>query len=496
MPQLFRRLLAGACLLASPIVGSAFSLNGPFAAWQSADIGYQIGADLGGPMNLGEEYRWNQSSITYAFDNSFLDYFGQAGVEAVEEAIQILNDLPSTSAMSGDLSEFPLDTRRINHTAAALGLSDLKSYALSALLEQLGLAAPERWVWAIRARVVINNVPFYSIIKRNFDPVTLQPSSYVNGTLYTYVIQQTYVNPDVFEAVKLAVDPLAPSVTTVAALVGVGGGAAEITGSIQSLANGLFYSGLTRDDVGAIRYMYNAKNYNVETLPTGSEVGTGGGFSGGGGGSPFESPFGGGGGGGEPWSPVFSPAATNAAAAGGGVQAGGGGTVATNFARPLIDLGLRAGVEKIQLRRVNYDSLLGVVLSYTNRFVDNFITNGVARSQAVQVVSAQPDIVFSAGDLGVIQELPVTYSRNVNFVNQDAVNGVAALAGPGTIQGGAVISFSSVGPWWDQVGEGSVEEDGLAGFLWGRYDGSTNAPTVFPSGVSIQELERRVLGGR
>jgi hypothetical protein len=54
MPQLFRRLLAGACLLASPIVGSAFSLNGPFAAWQSADIGYQIGADLGGPMNLGD----------------------------------------------------------------------------------------------------------------------------------------------------------------------------------------------------------------------------------------------------------------------------------------------------------------------------------------------------------------------------------------------------------------------------------------------------------
>ena len=493
MPRYLKSLLAGVSLVAATIAGQAFSLNGPFASWQRQEIGYQIGADLAGPMNLGEEYRWNQSTITYAFDSSFLDYFGTEGVAAVEEAIAILNGLPAVSTLTSDLSEFPLDTRRMNFTASALGLADLKSSALSALLEQLGVGAAERWVWTLRERVVINNIPFYSVIKRNFDPVTLQPSSYVNGTLYTYSILQTYANPDIYEAVEAAVDPLAPSVTTVAGFWGVGGGTTDANGSIALNSSGLFYSGLTRDDVGALRYIYNSHNYNVETLPTGAATSTG--FSGSGSSNDaFSSPFGGSVAGGEPWLPVFGAAATNNTAAVGATV--GATTNVTAFVRPLIDTALRAGVDKILLKRVNYDSLLGTVLSYTNRFTDTYITNGVSRTQSVMVASAQPDIVFSAGDLGTLQEIPVTFSRNINFVNQDALNGVSALSGPGNIRGGAVLNFSSVGPWWDQVQTGSSETDGFAGFLWGRFDGSTNAPVVFPSGVSIQELERRVLGSR
>src|SRR5882762_2638698 len=84
-------------------------------------IGYQIdGSDVFAPMNLGEEYRWNSGSITYGYDPSFLNYFGQAGVEAVEDAIRIINALPAMSQLSADLSEFPLDTRRFNHQAEAL----------------------------------------------------------------------------------------------------------------------------------------------------------------------------------------------------------------------------------------------------------------------------------------------------------------------------------------------------------------------------------------
>ena len=34
--------------------------------------------------NLGEEYRLNSPIITYAFDESFLSFFGTEGVKAVE----------------------------------------------------------------------------------------------------------------------------------------------------------------------------------------------------------------------------------------------------------------------------------------------------------------------------------------------------------------------------------------------------------------------------
>ena len=43
-------------------------------------------------MVLGEEYRWNVPVLTYAFDQSFLDYFGSNGVAAVEKAFQIPMD--------------------------------------------------------------------------------------------------------------------------------------------------------------------------------------------------------------------------------------------------------------------------------------------------------------------------------------------------------------------------------------------------------------------
>ncbi len=201
-------MLAAGCLAATVQQGAAFSLLGPFDTWQTQTIGYQIGADIGGPMNLGEEYRWNVPEIFYGFDPSFLNYFGQEGVNAVERAIAIINALPNMSKLTDDqLRQYPIDTRRFNHQAGALSLFDLKTFALSTMLEEIGLGAPERWVWTLRSRVVLNNIPNYTTIMRNFDPFTYQQSRYVNGTLYTYQILQTYANPDIWEAVDLVPDP-------------------------------------------------------------------------------------------------------------------------------------------------------------------------------------------------------------------------------------------------------------------------------------------------
>ena len=71
--------------MATAMCGWAFSLLGPSPAsggvngalsWQSTDVGYNtFGVDIGGPVNLGEEYRWNIPVITYAYDESFLNYF-------------------------------------------------------------------------------------------------------------------------------------------------------------------------------------------------------------------------------------------------------------------------------------------------------------------------------------------------------------------------------------------------------------------------------------
>src|SRR6266516_5400747 len=114
---------------------SAFSLLGPFKnaasgltdPWQSAPyagrpqgLGYTLAFDIGGPMFPFEAYRWNIPVITYAYDYSFLRYFGTNGVNAVDEAIAILNALPPASAMSASLTEFPLDSKDDNASAASL----------------------------------------------------------------------------------------------------------------------------------------------------------------------------------------------------------------------------------------------------------------------------------------------------------------------------------------------------------------------------------------
>jgi hypothetical protein len=457
-----RNTLAAVFLAAAIQQGAAFSLHGPFDTWQVETIGYQIGADIGGPMNLGEEYRWNVPEIFYGYDPSFLNYFGQAGVDTIDKAIKIINDLPSLSKMTDEqLMAYPIDTRRFNHQALALGIRDLKSYALSVLMEELGVAAPERWVWTLRSRVVINNVPFYTTIMRNYDPITYQPSRYVNGTLYTYQILQTFANPDIWEAVDLAPDPLAPSVTSVASFANIGlRGTVDFRGILTTLSDGMFYDSLTREDVGALRYIYRSSNYNVENAPTNSIAGSGG-----------------------PWGPP--PGTTN--------------TTATNATGTnLVVTALRPGVGNIKLSRMNFDSTLGQFVPFTNSFVDKYVTNGVSRQQGVQRVVAIPDIIFTAGDLGVSPAgIPFFAGRSIGWVNNSALNTTlngGTLGGPGEVQPSVAITFSSIFPFYRNVFEGS-EEQGTVSFVWGSFDGSTNAPIIYPLGTSIHDVERQVMSG-
>src|SRR3954465_15469208 len=94
-----------------------FSLLGPFAPWMTPQVGFirDPAYDVGGPRNLGDEFRWNVPVLTYGFDQNFKDFFGEEGIAAVEKAVAILNGLEPVSQM--DLTAKPLATRRI-HSAA------------------------------------------------------------------------------------------------------------------------------------------------------------------------------------------------------------------------------------------------------------------------------------------------------------------------------------------------------------------------------------------
>jgi hypothetical protein len=449
----------------------AFALLGALDTWMTEEIGYNL-ADPGGPMNLGEEYRWNMPIVTYGFDESFLNYFGQRGVEEVEKAIKLLNDLPPVSQMSPDLSEFPLDTRRINYRANALFVFDLKTQALASLLESLGVAPAERYVWTLRGRTVINNVPVYAVIKRNFDPVTWNPSSYVNGVLYTYQILQTYANPDVWEAVEFEVDPSLPSVTSVSAF-NIWGGTVLANGIFATLSPGLFFTGLTRDDVGALRYIYRPDNYNVEVLMTNA---------------------------------VQAPLGTQRGNYVIGVDSGGkvnGWGAPPGFTNvlggtnlPPVNVAIRPGVDKVSFVRVNWDSMVGAWVTLTNVFEDRYISNSVQRTQLIQRTLPAPDIIFDAADLGIAPDgTPIFYAKAMSLTSQDAINGTTTLSGPGQIFPPHTITFSKLGEYLINSPEGG-QGDGFPGAIWGAYDGTATEPYIFPQGASIRDLERLILEGK
>ena len=265
---------------------SGFSLIGPTGAdaWQVPDNGFFVPGrgDIGAPKNLGEEYRHNMAVLYYTFDANFLDYFGAQGAAEVEKAFSVYNSLTNVDSYSVDLSEFPLQTLRENEQALALGMLDVKSMIMTLVAENLGLADPVRYVWNVHDRFDPNsNCPFdmeYLIVMRNYDPVIgfslsqYKVSPYVNEVLYDYYIHDYCSAPHpgdaLSEAREFTVDPDADSRLPVATTFGLFASAAN-SGSI-GLHVGGFFTGLTRDDVGGLRYLMSANNMNTESTGPGT----------------------------------------------------------------------------------------------------------------------------------------------------------------------------------------------------------------------------------
>ncbi len=269
MLRLLKRFSWAALLAAGVQCSSGFVLIGPPEPWEVPEIAYMLPGDIAAPHNLGEEFRRNVPVVYYGFDASFLDYFGSNGVYAVDQAFALLNSLTnrSFSQYSRDLHEFPLYSTRENYEAEALNLIDLKSITLATIVEKLGLLDPTRYVWGLHDRYTLpgGSCPaamVYLVVQRNFDPVPssleqYQGSPFINDVLYSYYLTENcgQGGPPSADAITFQVDPLDITPTAVADLGIRGGG---------------FYTGLTRDDMGGLRYLMQASNANWEDVGTNS----------------------------------------------------------------------------------------------------------------------------------------------------------------------------------------------------------------------------------
>lgn len=407
------KFLAGAPLILWLMTSHAcaFALLGPYEDWMQPTNGFRHDADIGGPMNLGDEYRWNVPVLTYAFDQSFLNYFGTNGVLAVEQSIQILNALPPASQLNP--SNYPPAALRNNYQAGALGLTDLKSQILHSLLEQLGLTEPTRYMYCVQSFTFNAGMIQPTIIQRNFDPISFTPSSAVNDSEYGYGVSPSTNGLQISAVAQpFLIDPLDTDKPTIAD---------------NSVTAGGFYSDLTRDDAGGLRYLLSTNNANAEILLP---------------------------------------------------DVHGVGANASSY----VSHALRQGVDKITFVRPNCNSLLGQFSPpFTNQFTDRYITNGVVVEQQLERVITRPDILFSTGDPAQnVYGLPfVARTSTSNWWSGTALPGTG---GPGVIRPPVTMIFSRPGPTLqtdDAMPEGFAVTNTQS---WGSFDASVNPPVVYPIG--------------
>jgi hypothetical protein len=91
----------------------------------------------------------------------------------------------------------------------------------------------------------------------------------------------------------------------------------------------------------------------------------------------------------------------------------------------------------------------------------------------------------------------VRRTDTTRWQNNDAINGFSNLGGPGVIQPQVQVTFTDVLPYFRNSQPEFLDDLSAGGsFIWGSFDGTTNAPAVYPNYLSItlQDLQDAVLG--
>lgn len=271
---------------------------------------------MGFPVDIKEFYRWNYPYLTYSFDASFVQFFGEAGMTAVHNAMSVLNDFFSNETRSG-ISRMNLyeeydglfKTWKFNPTANATSVTDIKSLVLGLMVNHLGLGNPHKHCFVIQDILSLSLVPSvapiagslsgnFQIIMRNFDPYTYVPTETINGVTHSFTISSDHpftplggagggdIVPSVFDAVEYYVSSQNDfsSVAAIRDAFDYGGlpwgvlpwsppnptvfrtpGTFFTDEPTDAKFNQLRHT-LTFDDAGGLRYLYRTNNLAVETL--------------------------------------------------------------------------------------------------------------------------------------------------------------------------------------------------------------------------------------
>jgi hypothetical protein len=157
-------------------------------------------------------------------------------------------------------------------------------------------------------------------------------------------------------------------------------------------------------------------------------------------------------------------------------------------------VGLRRGIERMQFVQRAYDSLLGIFFEpVTNFYTMVTVSNSADLVQTFRRVVATPDILITAQDLAAGPNgLPVNYASLRSTPNYNETYKPANLAGPGTLEPAIVLTMNKVGLVYHNTYPFLGQKVGRD-FVWGSFDGTTNAPVVYPNGTSIVDLENSLI---
>ena len=310
-------LIALAGILAAN--ANAFVLVGPTdaglventLAWGAPNqtvISANLVDDMGTPKRIDEFYRWNCPNLTYGFDASFVQFFGEQGIAAVNDAMNVLNDFfnpqdgsyEGVSAMNLTKQGFGgnFNTAWVNGAARQENLIDVKSLTLGMMVNYLGLGNPYRYAFTATNAIIPNAAlsgAIFSVALKNYDPRALTESDMINGVQFSYrlihdqppgsVADAATVGAMVMDLEEFTADTSGNAFSAVSAITDAFYGNSDIvwTDVPSVFGFGVYYDGmnamggmyrprhaLTYDDAGGLKYLYStntiAMEYNPYTL--------------------------------------------------------------------------------------------------------------------------------------------------------------------------------------------------------------------------------------
>lgn len=168
---------------------------------------------------------------------------------------------------------------------------------------------------------------------------------------------------------------------------------------------------------------------------------------------------------------------------------------------------LYQGVGRIQFVRADFDNLLGQTWTpRTNTFTTYVVAGGRPVPQTLQRVVTVPDFTFSSQDIAAGPSagpgfFPVSDATSPMVFDETHVNG--GSAGPGVINSPTTFTLNQAGPIFENQGTAFLTGHNYFGlvtsnspsssFMWGSFDGTTNAPIVYPNGTSIANIQQEAL---